>query len=136
MESTAASWAHALPHREGADLDAARDRLVAAGVTADEARAALADLGDGLYREDPTADPLRTALLWNELGAYLAYAQERAASGRRATYARLVEAASLARVATQLGVSRQAVHKTVSTRDAKDDYVATLSLGGREPDGD
>jgi len=136
VESTAASWAHALPHREGADLDAARDRLVAAGVTADEARAALADLGDGLYREDPTADPLRTALLWNELGAYLAYAQERAASGRRATYARLVEAASLARVATQLGVSRQAVHKTVSTRDAKDDYVATLSLGGREPDGD
>ncbi|MFP3714982.1 hypothetical protein [Puerhibacterium sp. TATVAM-FAB25] len=136
MESTAADWARALPHREGADLGAARDRLVAAGITADEARAALADLGDGLYQEGATADPLRTALLWNELGAYLAYAQERAASGRRSTYARLVEDASLARVATLLGVSRQAVHKTVTTRDAKDAYVATLSLEGREPDGD
>ncbi|WP_159798206.1 hypothetical protein [Puerhibacterium puerhi] len=136
MESTAASWARALPHREGADLDAARDRLVAAGVTADEARAALADLGDGLYRAGHATDPLRTALLWNELGAYLAYAQERAASGRRATYARLVEDASLARVAAQLGVSRQAVHKTVSTRDVEEIYVATLSLGGRQPDGD
>jgi predicted DNA-binding protein YlxM (UPF0122 family) len=47
-----------------------------------------------------------------------------------------VEDASLARVAAQLGVSRQAVHKTVSTSGAKDVFVATLSLGGSEPDDD
>ncbi|PZR53856.1 hypothetical protein DNL40_07050 [Xylanimonas oleitrophica] len=129
------AWRSALPHREGAELAAAQDRLEAAGLAPEDVTHVLADLGDELHGQGESGDPLRAALLWGELGAYLAYAQERAASGRRSSYARLAQTASLARVAAQLGVSRQAVHKTMGARDSQDSYVATLSMRGRRPHG-
>ncbi|MEK8225572.1 hypothetical protein NKG05_04730 [Oerskovia sp. M15] len=101
------SWARALPHRDGAELSAAANRLESVGATPDEAGCALADLGDSLYERASSARTRqefeRDAVLFVELAAYLAYAQERAASGRRSVINELLRDSSLASAASLLG---------------------------------
>ena len=131
MESEDDVWRRALPHRVGDEFGVTRDRLIGVGITAEDVLAVLEDLGDCLLAQGPSG-PLRSALLWIELSAYLAYAQERAAFNRREAYDQLLEHMSLATLAGLLGVSRQAVHKSVTTRSAKAPFPAQLRPSGSE----
>ncbi|MCL1869033.1 MAG: hypothetical protein FWF90_01305 [Promicromonosporaceae bacterium] len=129
-EDASAAWVAALPHREEAARGAVIERLTSVGLTASDVDAAFTDLGDALCRRaggaGETEADLRDAVLLVELGAYLAYAQERAAARRRLAYGRLLQRVSVADLAAVLGVSRQAVHKTATSGDSRDTYATTL----------
>ena len=131
MEAEDVVWSRALSHRAGDELRITHDRLVGVGITAQDVLDVLEDLGDSLLAQGPSG-PLRSALLWNEVSAYLAFAQERAAFNRRAAYAQLLEHMSLVKLASLLGVSRQAVHKSVNSRSARAPFPVQLRPSGNE----
>lgn len=140
METVSRDWAQALPHRSGDELVVAVQRLAIAGLGPDDVRAVLADLGDALWGQvegevatDP-ADKMQHALLLVELGAFIAYAQERAAAARRATYSALLDTYSVVRLAQSLGVTRQAVHKTVSAQPPRREFVSHIRVHEGESD--
>lgn len=117
-------WAAALPHRSGVALDEAAARLQAAGVSPDMIASVLADLGEGLWRGPVNGtstaqsldDPHVLIVLLMELAAFLSAAVERTAQVRRRTLGQLAAQRSLSEIARQLGVSPQAVHKSLRSK--------------------
>lgn len=113
------AWAAALPHRSGEALVAAVGRLEAAGLTPSLTESVLGDLGESLWRdggEGPLRDPAGRAVVLGELAAFLAAAVERTAHLRRAALQELAADHSLTAIARQLGVTPQAVHKSLRSR--------------------
>ncbi|GGC13683.1 hypothetical protein [Cellulomonas carbonis] len=119
MPHDEAAWRAALPHRSGDAFTAAVVRLEAAGVTPSLAESVLGDLGEGLWTgsvDGVLGDAAARAVVLGELAAFLAAAVERTAHLRRTALEELATVRSLSDIARQLGVSPQAVHKTLRVR--------------------
>lgn len=115
-------WDEVLAHRPAEARPAVRERLVAAGVTPAQLRAALDDTGDDLFAAatsgaDDWAKPfggvLAVALLAAEVGALTAHLTSRSSSIRALAVEQLLDDFSAVTVANRLGVSRQKVYDIV-----------------------
>jgi hypothetical protein len=113
------SWDVVLAHRTPDAREPIRARLEAAGVTAEQVRAALGDGGDELYAAarsgagdwaKPYGGPLAVALLAAEVGALTAHLTSRSSAIRAVAVEALLDDYSAVTVANRLGVSRQKVY--------------------------
>ena len=113
------TWATVVKHRAPEQRDAVIVRLSEAGVTPEQAQAALADGGDALYAAarsgrpdwaEPFGGPLGAALLAAEVSALSAHLVSRASAVRALAVDALLEDYSAVAVATALGISRQKVY--------------------------
>ena len=114
------AWDRALSHRPPGERGPAAERFEAAGLTAEQVKAVLADGGDRLYAAaqgaapgwaDPFGGPLAAALLAAEVGALAAQLGRRASGIRSMAAADLLEEFSAVTVAEELGVSRQKIYE-------------------------
>lgn len=118
--SGGAAWDRALSHRPPGDRSSVAIRCEAAGLSADQVQAVLADGGDRLYAAAQAGDPgwadpfggtLAAALLAAEVGALAAQLGRRASGIRSLAAADLLEDFSAVTVAEELGVSRQKIYE-------------------------
>lgn len=116
------SWESALSHRPPEERTAAATRFEAAGLSAEQVQAVLADGGDRLYAAAsasagrpgwtaPFGGTLAVALLAAEVGALAAQLGRRASGIRSLAAADLLEDFSAVTVAEELGVSRQKIYE-------------------------
>ena len=112
-------WDKVLIHRPPAERAGVAARFEAAGLSALEVQAVLADGGDHLYAAalagapgwaDPFGGMLAAALLAGEVGALAAQLGRRASGIRSLAAADLLEDFSAVTVAEELGVSRQKIY--------------------------
>lgn len=114
------AWEITLSHRPPEERTAAATRFEAAGLSAEQVQAVLADGGDRLYAAASAGTPgwtapfggtLAVALLAAEVGALAAQLGRRASGIRSLAAADLLEDYSAVTVAEELGVSRQKVYE-------------------------
>jgi hypothetical protein len=112
-------WDEVLAHRPPDTRDPIRERFEAAGVTAEQLKAAFDDGGDELFAAatsgltdwaKPFGGPLAVALLAAEVGALTAHLTSRSSAIRAVAVAALLDEFSAVTVANRLGVSRQKVY--------------------------
>ena len=112
-------WERILAHRPSELRAAVADRFVENGLTVEQVRRALDDLGDALYSAAKSADddwterfggPLAAALLAAEVSSLAAHLNSRGSAVRALAVDALLDDFSAVAVATELGVSRQKVY--------------------------
>jgi hypothetical protein len=128
-----AGWDEVLAHRPPDTRDPIRERFDAAGVTAQQVKAALNDGGDELFAAatsgvtdwaQPFGGPLAVALLAAQVGALTAHLTSRSSTIRAAAVAALLDDFSAVTVANRLGVSRQKVYDIA--RPGSANYLDTV----------
>ena len=124
---TDVAWGEALPHRAGDFSMGPVTARLAARTTPDVVRDVVEDLGRGLLTQlwgEPTGrdwlrecgGPLGAALVLAEVDAAASALRSHVAGARASLLADLVEDHSLVELAELIGVSRQALHKTLRNR--------------------
>ncbi|MFD0484194.1 hypothetical protein ACFQ46_16475 [Kineococcus sp. GCM10028916] len=120
-------WREALPHRAGDSSLGAVSARLATRTTPAVVRDVVDDLGRGLLAQlwgEPTGrdwlgecgGPLGAALVLAEVDAAASALRSHVAGARASLLADLVEDHSLVELAELIGVSRQALHKTLRNR--------------------
>jgi ABC-type Fe2+-enterobactin transport system substrate-binding protein len=122
----ASAWDAVLGHRPADVRAEVSGRFRAHGITLDQVRVVLADMGDGLYAAATSGDeewaesvggPLAAALLAAEVSALAAHLNSRCSAVRALAVDGLLDDLSAITVAALLGVSRQKVYDISRGRD-------------------
>lgn len=123
-------------YRTEDDAQAASARLQSVGVEADELIRALSSMGDSLLPTTSSTVPeaIREALLAAEVQAYTGAAYRRASAVRAEVLDRALQDTTLAAVAAELGVSRQAVFKIVKNRERTEAFRWVLEMPAQRTD--
>ncbi|GAB3057843.1 hypothetical protein [Sediminivirga luteola] len=122
-----------LKYRSAEEAPQIADRLTAAGVSGEELLQALQTLGDSLVDAQPAGRPeaVRNALIAGEVQAYTSAAYRRAAALRASALTVALHQTTLASVAAELGVSRQAVFKIVKNKETPAAFPPRLDIKDR-----